>query len=81
MKKQVRKINKKQFKKAITKIALGTIAVIYLGMGFINICKYPEKYMTTLKYQLQNDVKAGNKEAIEYYEKNYLSKNIRLWED
>lgn len=45
-----------------------------------NFIKYPEKYVTTWKYQLYNDIKEGNPQAIEYYQSKYMQADIQLFE-
>ena len=48
----------------------------FLLTSFVN---QPERYLSTWRYQLQNDIERGNEDAIEYYEDNYLSKGIYLF--
>ena len=57
------------------------MSIIILGLIYIliNFCIYPEKYVTTWKYQLKQDIEAGDQQAIEYYQKNYLEKGEKLW--
>ena len=43
--------------------------------------KYPEKYMTTWKYQLENDLAKGKQEAIQYYNDNYIANGKQLFGD
>ena len=45
----------------------------------INAIMFPEKYISTWKYQLENEVRAGEPEAVEYYEARYLSRGIELF--
>ena len=49
--------------------------------GIANFIKYPEQYLSTWKYQLENDVKNGDTEAIEYYTTNYLDNDKKLFEE
>ena len=44
-----------------------------------NFAEYPERYVTTWKYQLQKDIEKGDDEAIAYYSKTYLEKGIDLF--
>lgn len=46
----------------------------------IDFIKYPEQYLPTWKYQLENDVKNGNTRAIEYYTTNYIENDKKLFE-
>lgn len=43
--------------------------------------RFPDKYITTWKYQLENDIQSGDMEAIEYYNRVYKSNGINLFED
>lgn len=45
-----------------------------------HIAMFPERYISTWKYQLENEVKAGEPEALEYYQTVYLSRGIELFE-
>ncbi len=45
-----------------------------------DICTYPERYFSSWRYQLEQDVRAGEPEATEYYERNYVARGIRLFE-
>ena len=40
-----------------------------------------ELYSTSLRYQLKNDLDAGDEMAIEHYEKWYTSKGIYLFDE
>lgn len=55
------------------------IAGLILGM-MIHFLRFPEMYVTTWKYQLENDIKRGNEQAIEYYNERYLLNNKKLFE-
>ena len=48
---------------------------------YIDFCRMPEKYCTTWKYQLKNDIQSGDTEAIAYYNRVYKSNGINLFED
>ena len=43
--------------------------------------RFPDKYITTWKYQLKNDIQSGDVEAIAYYNRVYKSNGINLFED
>ena len=47
---------------------------------FADICTYPERYFSTWRYQLEQEIRAGEPEAPEYYERNYVARGIRLFE-
>ena len=62
------------------KRVLAAVALIVLVVLIISIVRYPEKYSTTWRYQLEQDVKRGDTEAAEYYQRNYLNNGIKLWD-
>lgn len=62
----------------ITKL-IRTLLVLFIISTLISAIKYPEIYFTTLKYQLANDIKQGNAEAIEYYNRVYIANNKQLF--
>ena len=75
---------KKHFKINLNRLftSLLTVIVIISCIGlYVDFCRFPEKYCTTYKYQLHNDIKRGDAEAIEYYNKVYTSNGIKLFED
>lgn len=57
------------------------LATLIMIMLFINVAMYPEIYLSTWKYQLHNDLKAGDRQAQEYYQNTYLSKGKILFDD
>lgn len=46
---------------------------------YIDFCRFPEKYLTTWKYQLKNEIASGDQKAIDYYNKYYTSKGVYLY--
>ena len=46
---------------------------------YIDFCRMPDKYITTWKYQLKNEIASGDQKAIEYYNNNYTSKGVYLY--
>ena len=75
---------KKKTKKGfnIKKFIVTVLAVtVFAGClyAYVDFCKYPEKYITTLRLQLRNDLKRGNAEAREYYNNNYISNGVYLY--
>lgn len=61
-------------------ISLLIIAVFVSCIGlYIDFCRMPEKYCTTWKYQLKNEIENGDQEAIKYYNNNYISKGVYLY--
>lgn len=67
-------------KKCIRTITAALATTILVGFSY-NVIKRPELYSTTMKYQLKNDLLAGDANAIEYYNGNYASQGIELFED
>lgn len=53
------------------------IAFLFVTIDFV---KYPECYSTTWRYQLENDIKSGNAEAIDYYNRVYIENGRILFE-
>lgn len=66
--------------RVIATLIIGMLSVSLLGL-FLNFAKYPEEYLYTWKYQLENEVKNGEEEAIEYYTSNYLDNDKKLFEE
>ena len=62
-----------------------TLAVMCLCVTTVSAAtsffKYPEKYMTTWKYQLENKLAKGNEEALEYYNDRYVANGKYLFGD
>lgn len=73
-------VNKKKFVKAISILILTLILVATIAWMSIELIQYPEKYLTTWRYQLQQKVNSGDQEAIDYYQHTYLDHNITLWD-
>lgn len=67
--------NPRRFVLAIVSIVFSVSALCLC----INIIKYPEKYITTWKYQLQQDLKKGDEAAQKYYAENYIKKGEKLF--
>lgn len=76
MKKRKYKLNFK----TIARNILILLITYFLITTTIDFCKYPEKYITTWRYQLQQDIKNGDVEAIAYYNNNYLKNNVKLFD-
>ena len=78
-------INIKLLKKALKRLLFKTVIVLLVSVPLLNLyvdlCKYPEKYFTTWKYQLYNEIKSGNQESIDYYNRVYVANGIDLFEE
>ena len=71
-------------KKTIKKILIILLITVFAVLLFDTVYKlvaYPELFFSTWKYQLMNEVRAGDPEAVEYYQRVYLAHGITLWED
>ena len=73
-------VDKIQFIKSVTILIVGLILSITMLLTLINFCKYPEKYLTTWRYQLEQELAAGNQEAIDYYKNVYIANGQTLWD-
>ena len=72
---------KKDKRKDVFMKATVIISTTSLLFGFtFNVMKYPEYYCKTWRYQLENDIKNGNAQAIEYYNNNYVKNNKILFD-
>lgn len=76
--KRYRIVNKRKFMRFISSVIIGALFIIVLICA-IDFIRFPECYMPTWKYQLQNDIKNGNIEMIEYYERNYIANGRELF--
>lgn len=74
-------VNKKKFRKSIATLIISIIAIGFMVWLTVDTIEYPEKYLTTWRYQLHRKVQNGDEDAIKYYQEVYLNKNIKLWED
>lgn len=45
----------------------------------IDFIRFPECYLTTWKYQLKNEMAAGNQDMIDYYNNVYVKNNRNLF--
>lgn len=66
--------------KKIVNFIVSLIAICIVLSIFIDFCRFPECYISTWKYQLQNDIAAGNEQAITYYNENYIENGRALFE-
>lgn len=66
--------------KKITIILLLIILFIPLLLGLVDFIRFPEWYISTWKYQLQNDIAAGDELAVAYYENTYLANGRILFD-
>ena len=70
------RLNKKRFVMFI----LSVIAFIMFTIKTIDFIRFTECYLPTWKYQLQNEIEAGNEEAIEFYNRVYVANGRELFD-
>lgn len=79
---EIRGKRRRRTKKEKLQSGLISIFVILLMLNFtVSLAKYPEQYATTLRYQLKNDLERGDKEMLEYYNRNYVANGKYLYGD
>lgn len=61
------------------KIFLATFVLTLLMLLIIDFVRFPECYISTWKYQLENEIKAGDPVAKEYYLDNYVKNGRELF--
>lgn len=66
-------------KKIVKYIALTLTIGIAIAI-FIDFCRFPECYISTWKYHLQQDIEAGDEDAIQYYNENYIENGRVLFD-
>ena len=59
-------------------IALVVIALVYY---LIDMYRFPESYLSIERYHLKNEIRMGNEEAIEYYNRVYVANGRTLFDD
>lgn len=65
-------------------VASTILVLLFLGvivMMLTGFVKYPEKYLSTWRYQLKCDIEQGDEAAIDYYQTNYVANGIYLFGD
>lgn len=78
--KKLTKLQKAKIK-AILKLLLALLTIsIFYWIGYQTIT-YPEKYLTTWRYQLHNDLIQGDADAWTYYQNTYLANGVILYQD
>ena len=74
---------KQRRKKRVNKIQnFFFLCVAIVGLlVYIDFVRFPECYITTWKYQLKNEIAAGDQEAITYYNNYYVKYNRSLYDN
>lgn len=76
--KRTRKSHKINLNRLFTSLLIITVFVSCIAF-YIDFFRMPEKYCTTWKYQLKNDIQSGDAKAIDYYNNNYIAKGVYLY--
>lgn len=51
------------------------------AIGFIDFVRFPDCYIPGLKQSLKNELRAGDEDAIQYYEARYIEKGRELFKE
>ena len=76
------KIGKKRYRLDVVQFILVMLTFVILTCSLyltVNLIKFPSKYLTITRTNLVRDVKDGNEESIEYYEKMYATQGVELF--
>lgn len=71
-----RLVDKKKFAGFVLSVAV-VAAMVYISVDFI---RFPECYISTWRYQLQNEIEQGNEKMVDYYEKTYIANGRELFD-
>ena len=63
----------------LIKVISMLISITLLITILFDFACFPESYLPTWKYQLQQDIQSGKAEAIEYYQETYLANGRELF--
>ena len=63
----------------LVKSLLQATLIIALSALIADFVRFPDKYISTWKYQLHQEIKSGDQQAINYYNKYYLLKGVYLY--
>ena len=59
-----------------------TVVLAIAGISLmVDTIRFPEYYSTTWRYQLEEDIKAGDEKWIDYYKTRYLANGRTLFEE
>ena len=76
--KRTHKSRKINLNRLFMSLLILTLIITCIGLYVDFVC-FPDKYITTWKYQLKNEIASGDKKAIDYYNKHYISKGVYLY--
>lgn len=78
--KRTHKRHKINLNRLFTSLLIITLLILFTAC-MTDFVRFPDKYITTWKYQLKNEIVSGDAEAIAYYNRVYKSNGINLFED
>ena len=76
--KRTHKSRKINLNRLFASLLILTLIITCIGL-YVDFMRFPDKYLTTWKYQLKNEIASGDQEAINYYNKHYVSKGVYLY--
>ena len=76
--KHTRKSRKINLNRLFTSLLILTLTITFTAC-ITDFMRFPDKNITTWKYQLKNEIANGNQKAIDYYNKYYTSKGVYLY--
>ena len=76
--KHTRKSRKINLNRLFCSLLVLTLIITFTAC-ITDFMRFPDKYITTWKYQLKNEIASGDQKAIDYYNKHYTSKGVYLY--
>ena len=76
--KRTQKSRKINLNRLFTSLLILTLIITFTAC-ITDFMRFPDKYITTWKYQLKNEIASGDQKAIDYYNKHYTSKGVFLY--
>lgn len=76
--KRTHKSRKINLNRLFTSLLILTLIITFTAC-ITDFCRFPDKYITTWKYQLKNEIANGDQKSIDYYNKYYTSKGVYLY--
>ena len=74
--KRTHKSRKINLNRLFTGLLILTLIITFTA-SITDFMRFPDKYITTWKYQLKNEIASGDQKAIDYYNKYYTSKGVK----
>lgn len=76
--KHTRKSRKINLNRLFTSLLVLSLIITCISL-YVDFVRFPDKYMTTWKYQLKNEIASGDQKAIDYYKTHYTDKGVYLY--